>query len=105
MFGYLVDMVTGEYHMRDGTTTWIWLRESTICVDFGLVTYSGLIILCYHDYVVRSWIGYVIMVMMGCTGNAILSWLCSTILFYVYPIICGFLAEPRLAGMWFTRRY
>ena len=23
--GYLVDMVTREYHMRDGTSTWIWL--------------------------------------------------------------------------------
>ena len=41
--------------------TWIWLRESTICVDFGLVSYSGLIMLCYHDYVVQSWIGYVSM--------------------------------------------
>ena len=84
-----VAMVTGEYHMR----------------GFRVGPVFSLDMLCYHDNVVRSWIGYDIIVMMSYTGYVMLSWLCCTILFYVYPVICGFLAEPRLTGMWLTRRY
>ena len=91
--------------MRDGTSTWIWLRESTICVDFGLVPCFGLDMLCYHEYVVRSWLGYVFMVYNKLCDYVMLLQLCCVILFYVYPVIRGFLVEPRLTGMWLTRRY
>ena len=58
--GCLVDMVTREYHMRDGTSTWIWLQESTLCMDFGLVPvlvwvcFAIMIMLCDHGQVMIS---------------------------------------------------
>ena len=37
-------------------------------------------VLCYHNYVVRSWIGYITMVMMSYTSYVMLSWLCCAIM-------------------------
>ena len=86
--------------MRGQVVSRIWLRESTICVDFGLVPCFGLDMLYYHEHVVRSWIGYVIMVYDKLFDYVMLLLLCCVILFYVYPVIRGFLLSlgSRVCG-------
>ena len=77
------------YGHRRVPYAWIWLGQ---CFD--------LIMLCYHEYVVRSWIGYVIVVYDKLFDYIMLLLLCCVILFYVYPVIRGFLLSlgSRVCG-------